>query len=167
MKIVRCKVESRRSKVESAIRADAPTGDSAFDLRPSTFDLSPSGFVLIEVMIAVAIFAMAVLALGEGVRNCIAAQIAQEDDARAVRVLENRMAEIELGAVPLQDSTTEDLKEPFKGMKLKTTRVQLKKKNEKEQDLFGLYTVNLDLIWKSDGVPQERVLSFYYFPRQR
>ena len=153
--------------MKGAFRAGAPTGRPTFDLRPSTFDLPSSGFVLIEVMIAVAIFAVAVLTLGEGVRNCIAAQIAQEDDTRALRVLENRMAEIELGAVPLKDSDTEDLKEPFKGMKLKTTRVQLKKKNEKEQDLVGLYEVTLDLMWKSENIPQERVLSFYYLPRQQ
>jgi len=159
------RVEGRGSKVQDA-RDAAPLGNRDFFLRGSTFAFS-SAFVLIEVMIAVAIFALAVLTLGQGVRNCIAAQIAKEDDERALRALENRVAEIELGAVPLQDTTTEDLKEPFKGMKLKTTRKQLKKKNEKEQDLFGLFEVTLDLMWKSDGIPQNRTLSFYYFPRQR
>lgn len=136
-------------------------------MRFQSCDHSRRGFVLIEVMIAVAIFAIAVLTLGESVRNCLAAQIAKEDDERALRALENRVAEIELGAVPLADSTTEELKAPFKGMKLKTTRKQLKKKNEKEQDLFGLFEVTLDLTWKSDDIAQERVLTFYYFPRQR
>lgn len=125
------------------------------------------GFVLIEVMIAVAIFAMSVLALGQGVQACIAAQIAKEDDERARRILENRMAEIELGAVALQDSTTEELKEPWQGMTLKTKRVQLKKKNEKEQDIFGLYQVTLELTWKSDGQAQSKGLTFNIFPRQR
>ena len=74
----------------------------SFGLRPSTFDFRSRGFVLIEVMVAVAIFALAVLALGQGVRNCIAAQVAREDDARAQRILENRMAEIELGVMTRQ-----------------------------------------------------------------
>ena len=159
MKKLLFKDEGRGTKVEGSITTQPAIADCSFHLS--------RGFVLIEVMIAVAIFALAVLTLGQGVRNCIAAQIAKEDDERALRALENRVAEIELGAVPLQDSTTEDLKEPFKGMKLKTTRKQLKKKNEKEQDLFGLFEVTLDLMWKSDGIPQNRTLSFYYFPRQR
>ena len=124
-------------------------------------------FVMIEVMIAVAIFALAVLTLGQSVQNCIAGEIAKEDDERARRFLDNRMAEIEAGAVPLSDSATEDLKGGFEGMKLKTTRVQLKKKNEDGKDLFGLFQVTLDLTWKSDGIPQGRVMTFYIFPRQR
>ena len=128
---------------------------------------SLGSFVMIEVMIAVAIFALAVLTLGQSVQNCIAGEIAKEDDERARRFLDNRMAEIEAGAVPLSDSATEDLKGGFEGMKLKTTRVPLKKKNEKEQDLVGLYQVTLDLTWKSDGNAQGRTMTFYIYPRQR
>lgn len=123
------------------------------------------GFVLIEVMLAVAIFALAVLALGRSVENCIAAQIVKEDDERARQFLENRMAEIEMGAVQLSPSSNEELKGAFVGMKLKTLRTPLKRKDEKGRDIPGLHQVNLELSWKFDGVPQSRGLTFFQDPR--
>jgi len=123
-----------------------------------------AGFVLMEVMIAVAIFAMAVLALGRSVENCIAAQISMQDEERARQFLENRMAEIELGSVQLAESSTETLKDAFEGMKLKTVRKPLKRKSENGADITGLYQVDLDLSWDLDGAAQSRGLTFYYVP---
>ena len=120
---------------------------------------------MIEVMIAVAIFATAVLTLGRSVESLIGAQISMEDEERARQFLENRMAEIELGAVQLSESSTEELKGAFAGMKLKTTRKQLKRKDEKGRDIPGLYQVNLDLFWELDRTEQARALSFYFDPR--
>lgn len=122
------------------------------------------GFVMIEVMIAVAIFAMAVLTLGRCVESLITAQISLEDQDRARQFLENRMAEIEFGAVQLSESSTEELKGAFAGMKLKTTRKPLKRKDEKGRDIPGLYIVNLDLAWKLDGTEQARAVTFYFNP---
>jgi len=68
------------------------------------------------------------------------------------------MAEIQAGAVPLSDSATEEIKDSLPQMKLKTTRTQLKRKNEKEQDLFGLYAVNLQLSWLSGNSEVQRDL---------
>ena len=67
----------------------------------------------------------------------------------------------------MSDSTTEDIKDALPRMKLKTTRTQLKRKNEKEQDLFGLYQVTLQLSWLSGNSEAERSLTFYIYPRQR
>ncbi len=133
---------------------------------------SQRGIILFEVMIAVAIFALAVLALAGSVDNCINGQIITQDEERARQFLENRMAEIEAGAVPLSDSSTEDLSKDtyngaFEGMKLKTTRTEIKKKNEKEEDIRGIFLVNLELEWELDGAPQSRSLQFYHFPRAR
>lgn len=125
------------------------------------------GFVLFEVMLAVAIFVIGVLALGNCVENCLRAETAREADARVRRVLENRMAEIQAGAVALSESSTEELKGPFAGMTLKTKREPLKEKNEKDQELLGLYTVSLQVLWKENGVEQSRALEFYFFPKQR
>lgn len=123
------------------------------------------GFVMIEVMIAVAIFAVAVLSLGRSVESLIGAQIAMEDSERARQFLENRMAEIEFGAVQLSESSTEELKGAFAGMKLKTTRKPLKRKDEKGRDIPGLYQVDLDLFWTLDGTDQGRAVTFYFDPR--
>ncbi len=128
---------------------------------------SQRGIILFEVMIAVAIFILAVLALAQSVDNCITGQIITQDEERARQFLENRMAEIEAGAVPLSDSSTEDLKDAYAGMKLKTTRTEIKKKNEKDEDIRGIFLVTLDLEWELDGAPQSRSLQFYHFPRAR
>jgi len=123
-------------------------------------------FILFESMLAVAIFSLAVLALGKCVDNCMRAEILKEQDSRARRFLENRMAEIEAGAVPLDDKTlTVELKDAFAGMTLKQSRAPLQRKNEKKQDIVGLYTVTLDLSWVYRGDKQSRTLAFYVFPK--
>lgn len=126
------------------------------------------GFLLIEVLVAVAIFAAAVLALGKCVENVIAAQLLKDEDEQVRRFLDSKVAEIEAGAVPLSETaTSEEIKEWLPGAKLKTKRTQLKRKNEKEQDLFGLYVVDIEVSWLSEGVKQSRALSFYIYPDQR
>ncbi len=125
------------------------------------------GFWLLEALLAVAIFSWGILALGGAVNNCIAAQRIKQEDVRARLALNNRMAEIEAGSVQLADSAVEDLKDAFEGMKLKQTRVPLKRKNEKEQDISGIYAVTLQVSWKSDGQELSRELDFYVYPRPR
>ncbi|MEA3212077.1 MAG: hypothetical protein QOE70_5134 [Chthoniobacter sp.] len=125
------------------------------------------GFWLLEALLAVAIFSLGMISLGQCVNNCLVAQRVKQDDVRARLALANRMAEIEVGAVVLADSTVEDLKGAFEGMKLKQTRVPLKRKNEKDQDILGIYSVTLLLTWKADGQDLSRELSFYVYPRPR
>jgi Tfp pilus assembly protein PilV len=124
-------------------------------------------FLLVEVMLAVAIFAVAVLALAKSVEAMLNAQILKDEDEKVRRFLESKMVEIEAGAVPLSDSTSEEVKGWLPEMRLKTTRTPLKKKNEKGVDLTGLYMVTLDLTWLSNNEKMERSLSFYIYPRQR
>lgn len=124
------------------------------------------GFVLLEAMIAVAIFALGVITLGRCVSNCLVAEQFKVEDARARRVLQNRMAEIESGIVTLKKPLSEDLKEPFVGMKLEQTAREVKKKNEKKEDLTGLQEVTLRVSWKSGRDPQSRELIFYVLPRE-
>ena len=125
------------------------------------------GVVLLEAMIAVAIFSIGVLALGRCVEQCITAEMVKVEDERARRFLASRMAEIEQGSVIVQDKATEDLKGEFEGMSLRTTRVPLKKKNEDKKELFGLFAITLELIWKNKGQEQSRELNFYVYPRQQ
>ena len=126
------------------------------------------GFLLIEVLVAVAIFAAAVLALGRCVENVIAAQMLKDEDEQVRRFLDSKVAEIESGAVPLSDTaTTKEIKDWLPGTKLTTKRTQLKRKNEKDQDLFGLYVADVEIAWLSDGGKQARKISFYIYPDQR
>ena len=66
------------------------------------------GFVLLEAMIAVAVFSIGVLALGRCVEQCITAEMIKEEDERARRFLASRMAEIEQGSVVVTDKATEE-----------------------------------------------------------
>ncbi len=132
------------------------------------FSLSRSGFLLFEAMLAVIIFSMAVLALGRCVENCLRAEKFRREEGHARRLLANRMTEILAGAVPLTDKASEKWdKGPWAGMELQSTRVPLELKNEKEQELFGLYQVTLVLKWKSGTEVISRELTFYIYPRQR
>ena len=131
------------------------------------------GVMLLEAMLAVAIFAIGVITLGRCVSNCIAAERLQQEDALARRALENRWAEIESGAVVLgaqgggSTSSTDELKGPFAGMKLKTVSVPVKKKNEKEEKIEGISAVTLTVAWESGGEEQSKELIFYVYPRQK
>ena len=125
-------------------------------------------FILFEAMLAVTIFSLAVLGLGKCVQNCLRAEMLKDEDMRARRCLANRMAEVEAQAVNLTNKeTTEEMKDAFAGMTMKQKRVEVKRKNEKGQDIAGLYAVTLDLSWKSRGETQTRTLQFYVYPRQQ
>ncbi|MCX6978454.1 MAG: hypothetical protein NTX04_11085, partial [Verrucomicrobia bacterium] len=89
-----------------------------------------------------------------------------EEDGRARRALENRWAEVESGAVQLSNESSEDLLAPFLGMRMKTTRVAIERKNEKEEKIVGLFSVTLEVSWQSDGEEQSKSLIFYVYPRQ-
>ena len=125
------------------------------------------GFMLLEALLAVTIFALGVLTLGRCVSGCVSAERLKEEDALARRALENRWAEIESGAVQLTNESTEDLKAPFEGMKLKTTRVAVVKTNEKDEKIEGIFAVTLGVTWESDSEEQTKELIFYVYPRQR
>ena len=125
------------------------------------------GVILLETMLAVAVFSIGVLALGRCVENCIVAERVKVEDEHARRFLMNRMAEIEQGSIVVTDKATEELKGAFAGMSLKTTRVPLKKKNENKQELFGLFQITLELAWKTGSQELSRDLTFYVYPQQR
>jgi len=121
----------------------------------------PRAFVLVEVMLGVMIFAVGVLALGRCVQNCIVAEGARQQTDRARLALENRMAGIEAGEIPTDKDRTDDLGDDFPGMTIKQTRIAVKAKNEKDQDIQGLYQVDIEADWTTENEPQSRTISFY------
>ena len=133
--------------------------------RPAT--IYRRGFVLLETVLAVGVFSIGVVALGWCVDNCILADTAKEQDNRARRALENEMALIESGAKPLANTSVEELKGMFQGLTLKTTRAPLKEKNEKKQEIVGIYEVRLEVEWKIRDEKYRREVEFYYQPKQR
>src|SRR6186713_2237852 len=94
-------------RLRSPDRAE-PAGVAGAKMKRSILQRLRRGFLLVEVMLAVAIFAVAVLALAKSVEAMLNAQIIKDEDEKVRRFMESKMMEIEAGAVPLQDSTTEE-----------------------------------------------------------
>jgi len=129
--------------------------------------VSGAAFVLIETMMAVAIFGIGVIALGRCVEHCLLADIAKQEENRARLALANEMAIVEAGARPPSDKYTEELKGMFAGMTLTTRRAPLKEKNEKGQDIIGISQVTITVAWKSGAQELSRELNLYVAPRQQ
>ena len=126
-----------------------------------------AGFMLLEAMLAVAIFALAVIGLSRCVQNCMRSERIRREEGLAQRVLANYQTQIETEALPLADTMTEPLKGAWAGMTMNITRDQMKLLNEKEQELFGLYKVRLDVSWKAGSETVHRDLSVIVYPKQR
>ena len=126
-----------------------------------------AGFMLLEAMLAVAIFALAVIGLSRCVQNCMRSERIRREEGLAQRVLAKYQTQIETEALPLADTMTEPLKGAWAGMTMNITREQMKLLNEKEQELFGLYKVRLDVSWKAGSETVHRDLSFIVYPKQR
>ena len=126
-----------------------------------------AGFLLLEAMLAVAIFGFGVIALSRCVENCMRAERIRREEGLAQRVLANYFTQIETEALPLADQMSEKLKGAWEGMTMTITREQMKLQNEKEQELFGLYKVTLDVSWTEGRETIHRDLSFIFYPKQR
>ena len=114
-------------------------------------------------MVGVAVFALGVLTLGESVNNCLTSELANAEDQRARLALQNRMAEVESGAVHITDGTTEELKGMFSGITIKQNRKALGAKNENDQDLPGLIRIDLEALWTAGTQPQSKLIFFYVY----
>ena len=120
----------------------------------------PRGFVLIEALLAVAIFALGVLTLGRCISQGLSAERFEMEDARASRVLQNRYEEIEARAVAEND-TTEKLEAPNQGLTLKQSVRALHKRDEHGREMAKLAVVTLKVEWVENTVTESRSLTFY------
>jgi len=120
-----------------------------------------AGFLLLETMIGVMVFALGVLALARCVEQCIHVETAKVWDERARVALENRMAEIEAGAVFFKTAKEEKLKGMFEGITLVQTRSPLKLQDENKQELVGLFQIRLEAAWQEPAGKQSKELTFY------
>jgi hypothetical protein len=126
-----------------------------------------SGFMLLEAMLAVTIFALGVITLGRCVNQCVGAERLKQEDGLARRLLENRWAEIEsnVGVLPTEATEQFDETSPFHNIKLHVVSEPLELMNENDEKVEGIYNVTLTAIWVSDGEEQTKELSFYFYPR--
>lgn len=136
-------------------------------MRCSIFDphMRRGGYALLEAMLAVAIFTLGVLGLGRCISQGLAVERYEVEDARVYRLLENRAAEIEAGAVPSTDSQ-EKIGGINGGVILTQTRHEAHKTDEHGQALTDLSLITLEAAWVSNGEQQSRSLNLYVSTRQ-
>lgn len=136
--------------------------------KPSLHTHRRRAFILVEVMLAVTILAIAVIALGTCVENCLVAMKIKQTDTRARLLLSNRVSEIYAGAIEQVERKVEKFdKGAFAGMSLTTVRTPIKRKNEKEQDIIGVFLVEITAEWKEGVNTRTRTATLYHYPRQR
>ena len=135
-------------------------------LYPAVLRRAKGGFILLEAMIATAIFAMAVLALARCIESGLQVGVLQREDARARRALMNRMRELEAGAQPYADiQSGVELKGEFEGMLLKQAVVPLELVDENKKVVDGLLDVTLEVSWSGPGGARSaKQLKFYAYP---
>lgn len=119
------------------------------------------GFLLLETMVGVMVFALGVLALSRCVERCIDSNNAKSWDALARLALENRMAEVEAGALPLDSRLEEKLGGRFAGITLYQTRKPLRLLDEKKKVVTGIDQMDLRAEWREPAGRKTKELRFY------
>ena len=119
-------------------------------------------FLLLETMVGVAVFAIGVLVLARCLQFCLDAEETRRLDERARTALENRMAEIQAGAVMVEEKPTEEaLAGRYAGIILKQWTTPVPLENENRVQISGIDAVHLEATWPTPYGPQTKTLTFY------
>ena len=106
------------------------------------------GFLLVEILLATAIFVIGVISLGRCVGNCLTAQEVRNQEERARLALQNATLEIQASPVlPDEDHRTK-LEGMFTGMLLIERRRTLTVENEDHVLLPDLHEITLTVQWR-------------------
>ena len=125
-----------------------------------------SGFLLLEVMLAVAVFAIGVLSLGECVNHCLTAESARKEDQLAHDALRDRLRMIESGAYSPTTNGSDQLEDRFASITMQQSFQPLQLKNENNQPISNLYSVHLEAHWQSGSQAESKAITFYVFQKQ-
>ena len=121
------------------------------------------GFLLIEILLAVAIFVVGVIALGRCVSSCVTAQSVRDQEERARLALQNAMLELQASPVLPDENHREKLKGMFEGMTLIERRRTLSVENEDHILLPDLHEITLRVEWLDGNgtrAPHAREVAF-------
>ena len=119
------------------------------------------GFLLLEIMLAVAIFTLGVLSLGRCLTTCIQAQGIRAQEERARLALENAMVTIQASPVLPDENHREKLEGMFTGITLVERRRTMDVKNEEGVAMSDLHEITLTAQWtSSDGGAHSRTVAF-------
>lgn len=111
------------------------------------------GFTLLEVMLATALFSLVLVSFAMLLNRSIDASIDEHRESDVRINLETRLAEARQGF--LQEGK-EELEPDSYGVQYNKEVQLLKLKNEKGQELFGLYNLTIRAHWQRSGEEEER-----------
>ena len=118
-------------------------------------------FLLLEIILAVAIFTVGVLSLGRCLNNCLVAQQIRGQEERARAALDNRMSELQAMPSMPDDYRKTKLNGMYTGVTLIERRKPLEVKNENLIILSDLHEITITAEWTSpDGRTLSRSLVF-------
>lgn len=118
-------------------------------------------FLLLECVIAVMMFSVAVIALGRCMTNCLSLQQDRLREERARLALENAMVELQASPAMPDETHRQKLEGYFSGLTVLEQRRTLNIKNEDGVNLSGLHEITLTAEWMEGRVKQTKSLSFY------
>lgn len=118
-------------------------------------------FLLLEMIIAVLIFSLGVIALGRCMSECLDTQAFCGRQGRATLALQNRMVEIQASPIMPDENKKRELTGMFSGMTMIEHRRTLRIKNEDNADLSNLQEMTLTAQWSTPaGQTQSSGLTF-------
>lgn len=117
--------------------------------------------MLLECLMAVLMFSIAVIGLGRCMSDCLEAQQARLHEERARLALENRMVEIQASPALPDESRKRTLEGQFTGLTMLERRKTLNFQNEDGVNLSGLHEITLSAQWPEGKAEQTKTLAFY------
>jgi prepilin-type N-terminal cleavage/methylation domain-containing protein len=117
-------------------------------------------FTLLEVMLALAIFSMAILGLALSLQEMIEASLESRRDNEVRRELDSRLATFRQKQI---QPGTQDLGQDQAGRTYEGETTLLELKNQRNVALHGLYRLTVRTKWKAGATEEERSCSLYVY----
>lgn len=119
-----------------------------------------AGYILLEVMLATAIFAMAGVSLALVLRDAITAGVRVQQETRVAWALESRLNEARIKRL---EAGTVTSKPDAAGVVYETEIRPLNMKNVNAQQLGGMYDVKVTARWKDENQERDSVAQVYVY----
>lgn len=119
------------------------------------------GFLLMEVLVGVAIFAIGVIVLGKCISQCIQAEMLRMEERDVRNALEATMAQVLSTQILPENNKEIEIEDSEPEITILQTRKPLPFKDEQNVPVRGLFEVNLTARWEARGETQEQSVRFY------
>ena len=159
------KSKELRAKGQSMDRADSISSNSSFVIPHSSFRRKGGGYILFELVIALTIFALAVLGLARALNQALeTANLLKRD--QIIRIGMRNFLE-EIRRKPITDMSTSKMDTTY-GVTYTSSTEPVPLKTTSGGTLSDIYNLTIKAMSFFDGTPQEDTLNVYvYKPAQQ